>query len=95
MSRRVALAAGAMALVVLVVVVLVLSAGGDNGASSSPAPSGDLEAPSDSAPPSGDLGALPPGFVKCMAEQGYEITSSADIHSAPPEVLQGCFGSSH
>jgi hypothetical protein len=30
-----------------------------------------------------------------MAEQGYEITSSADIHSAPPDVLQACFGASH
>jgi hypothetical protein len=47
------------------------------------------------APSGGDLGALPPGFVECMADQGYEIESSADIHSAPPEVLQSCFGSSH
>jgi len=38
---------------------------------------------------------LPPGFVECMADQGHEIESSADIHSAPPEVLQTCFGASH
>jgi hypothetical protein len=66
--------------------------GDDEETTTAPAPS--VEAPSGGAAPSG-LGALPPGFVECMAEQGYEIESSADIHSAPPEVLQACFGSSH
>ena len=96
MSRTVALAAGAIALVVLVAAVLLLRGGDDEGASSSPAPSGGgVEAPSEGPAPQGDLEALPPGFVECMAQQGYEIESTADIHSAPPQVLQGCFGASH
>jgi hypothetical protein len=40
-------------------------------------------------------GDLPPEFVTCMAANGFEITSSAEIHSAPPQVLQECFGSNH
>ena len=98
MSRTTAVGAGALTLVLLIVVVMLLSSGGeeDSGPSaSSPAPSEELETPSASPPQSGDLGALPPGFVECMSEQGYEITSSADIHSAPPSVLQTCFGASH
>jgi hypothetical protein len=94
MSRAVALAGGGIALIVLVVAVLVLGAD-DDGTSSTPLPSGDVEAPSGSPPSAGDLGALPPGFVGCMAQQGYEIQSSADIHSAPPDVLQACFGAAH
>jgi hypothetical protein len=93
MSRRLAVGAGALALVVLVFVVLLLSGGDDGSTTASPPPS--TGAPGDAAPPSGDLGALPPGFVECMAQEGYEIQSSADIHSAPPEVLQACFGASH
>jgi hypothetical protein len=30
-----------------------------------------------------------------MAQQGYVIRSEADIHSAPPGVLQACFGAAH
>ena len=95
MSRTTMLGAGALSLVLLIVVVLLLSSGGEEDpapAASSPAPSAEPEAPSSDPPPSGDLGALPPGFVECMAEQGYEITSPSDIHSAPPQVLQSCFG---
>jgi hypothetical protein len=81
---------------VLVVVVVLLSGGDDEGASSNPAPSGGgVETPRGGPAPQGDLEALPPGFVECMAEAGYEIKSSADIHSAPPQVLQACFGASH
>ena len=98
MSRATTLGAAALALVLLVVVVLLVSTGGEEDSSpsaSSPAPSEELDSPSASPPPSGDLGALPPGFVECMSEQGYEITSTADIHSAPPSVLQTCFGAGH
>jgi hypothetical protein len=95
MSRAVALGIAAAALIVLVVGVLLLTGGGDDGASSSPAPSGGREAPGGGAAPPGALDALPPGFVECMAEQGYQIQSPADIHSAPPQVLQACFGASH
>jgi len=34
-------------------------------------------------------------FVKCMADRGYEIASPADVHAAPPQVLQTCFQSLH
>jgi hypothetical protein len=28
-----------------------------------------------------------PGFMACMAQQGYKVRSPGEIHSAPPEVL--------
>lgn len=52
-------------------------------------------APSGSATPPSDRGGLPPELVQCMSEQGYEVKSSADVHSAPQQVLQACFGSLH
>jgi hypothetical protein len=90
--RRVALAL-ALALVALAFTLAACGGGDDEETTTTPAPS--VEAPSGGAVPPSDLGALPPGFVECMAQQGYEIESSADIHSAPPEVLQACFGASH
>ena len=51
------------------------------------APSGGATAPSPSA--------LPPQLLQCFADEGYEITSPAEIHSAPPEVVQKCFSSLH
>jgi hypothetical protein len=36
-----------------------------------------------------------PEFVKCMAERGFDIATSAEIHSAPPDVLRVCFQSLH
>jgi hypothetical protein len=89
--RRGALIALALALVMLAV-TLTACGGDDDETTTSPSPS--VEAPS-GGPPSGDLDALPPGFVECMADQGYEIESSEDVHAAPPEVLQACFGSRH
>ena len=38
---------------------------------------------------------LPPAFVQCMADRGFTVTSSDDVHSAPPDVLQTCFGTLH
>jgi hypothetical protein len=38
---------------------------------------------------------LPPEFVKCMAERGYEVESSAEVHSAPQEIVQACFEAVH
>ena len=52
--------------------------------------SDDEEEPTSPAPPSASS-QLPPEFVKCMADRGFEIESPADIHSAPPQVLQACF----
>lgn len=54
-----------------------------------------VDAPSGSAPPPSDPSALPPEFVDCMAAKGYKVKSSADIHSAPQQVLQACFGALH
>lgn len=79
----------------LVIGLVLSSCGGDEKDSTTkPSPAPPAEAPSGDAAPS-DPSALPPEFVKCMADQGFEIKSSADIHSAPQQVLQACFGSLH
>jgi hypothetical protein len=80
----------------LVALALVLAAcgGGDDGetkTTTSPAPS---ESPSGGATPPSS-GALPPQLVDCFADKGFDIESSADIHSAPPQVVQECFGALH
>jgi hypothetical protein len=48
-----------------------------------------------SQPPSRSAGQLPPAFLKCMRDRGYEVTSPDQIHAAPPQVLQACFGALH
>jgi hypothetical protein len=83
----------ALALALVALVVLLAACGGSDDDQTTTTPPAS-EAPSGNATPPG-LGALPPEFIECMADQGYEVESSADIHSAPPEVLQACFGSSH
>jgi hypothetical protein len=83
------------ALVVLAAIALAglaLAGGGDDEAIPSPAPSEAIEAPTQT-PVS--PGALPPEFIRCMADEGFAIESPEDIHSAPPQVLQTCFGSLH
>ena len=82
-----------LATAAVVVGLVIAGCGGDDGGdeeTTTTAPSTELEAPSGATPPGG-LGALPPGFVECMAEEGYDVQSPADIHSAPPQVLQMCF----
>jgi hypothetical protein len=37
----------------------------------------------------------PPEFLDCIADQGYELSPTDDIHAAPPEILQTCFESLH
>jgi hypothetical protein len=82
----------------LVAVALMLAACGGDGeaegedATATPAAS---EAPSESPSPSNAPGSLPPEFLTCVADRGYEIQSPNEIHSIPPEVLQACFGSLH
>jgi hypothetical protein len=39
--------------------------------------------------------ALPAEFLQCMADNGYDVEQGADIHSAPMELLQECFGALH
>jgi hypothetical protein len=80
----------------LAALTLMLAAcgGGDDGngeRNTDPAPS---DAPSERATPPGP-GGLPPALVQCYADKGYDIRSPADIHSAPPQVVQECFGVLH
>jgi hypothetical protein len=69
--------------------------GGDGKATTSPAPRDPVETPGESAPPPSAPGALPPEFVECMADRGFDVSSPDDVHSAPTRVLQLCFGSLH
>lgn len=78
---------------VLVALALAACGGGDDDDATPTTPAPSVEAPR-STPPN-NLGSLPSGFVECMADKGYEIASPDDIHAAPPDVLQACFGSSH
>jgi hypothetical protein len=64
--------------------------GGDDPKTSTPATTA-----TPSQPPSPSAGQLPPAFLKCMRDRGYAIASPDEIHSAPPEVLQACFGELH
>lgn len=80
---------------VVIGLALASCGGGDEESTTSTAPSGGVEVPSGSGPPPSSPGSLPPEFIECMADQGFDIASSADIHSAPPQVLQLCFGSLH
>ncbi|MGH2945379.1 MAG: hypothetical protein ACRDPC_03815 [Solirubrobacteraceae bacterium] len=86
-----------MALVVLVAIVLagIAVAGGDNQTTTNPAPRDGVEAPTETTPSPDDPGSLPPEFVRCMADQGFEVDSPDDIHAAPPQVLQTCFATLH
>jgi hypothetical protein len=79
------------------VIGLVLSSCGGDGeqATTGPAPSDTTETPTESAPAPSAPSGLPPEFLKCMADQGYDVEQPDDIHSAPPQVLQACFGSLH
>ena len=97
MRRPRAVIAIPLALVVLVAIVLagIAVAGGDSETTTNPAPRDGVEAPTEATPSSGDPGSLPPEFVKCMATQGFDVDSPDDIHSAPPQVLQTCFGTLH
>jgi hypothetical protein len=77
----------------LVIGLALSGCGGDNEeATTTPAPSETTETPTQEAP---NPNALPPEFLQCMADQGFEISSADNIHSAPPQILQACFQSLH
>jgi hypothetical protein len=81
-----------------VVFALVIAgcSGDDEGADNAPAPSRTSEtSPGDGGATPPSAGQLPPEFMKCMADQGFPIESPDEIHSAPQQVLQACFGSLH
>jgi hypothetical protein len=85
----------ALALGLVALALMLAACGGDDGeTTTSPAPSDGVEAPSDgAAPPS--PGALPPELVECFTDQGFDIESPTEIHSAPQRVVQECFGALH
>ena len=91
MRRPRALIALASALVALALMLAACSGDDDGEATTNPAPS---EAPSGGATPPSPS-ALPPELVECYAKRGYKIESPADIHSAPPQVVEACFESLH
>ena len=98
MRRPRAVIAVPLALVVLVAIVLagIAVAGGGDETTTNPAPRDGVQAPAETTTPSpGDPSSLPPAFVKCMADQGFAVESTEDIHAAPPQVLQSCFGTLH
>jgi hypothetical protein len=77
--------------VLLALAVTACGGGDETGTTSAPAsqsPLGGGTAPSATRQ-------LPPAFVQCMADQGYDVQPSDDIHSLPPEALQQCFGTVH
>jgi hypothetical protein len=83
----------ALGLAVVALALMLAACGGDDDGepNTSPAPS---ETPSESTTPPSP-GGLPPELVECYADKGYDVESPADIHSAPPEVVQECFQSLH
>jgi hypothetical protein len=82
----------ALALTAIVVGAIVLAGGDGDDTSTSPASN---ESTTRRASPPSEPGSLPPQFVQCMAEQGFDIDSLDEMHSAPPQVLQACIGSLH
>lgn len=89
MRRPRAVISVALALVALVAIVVggiaLAGSGDDGGTTTSPAPA---EAPSGATPPSS--GALPPELLECLG-----VESPNEIHSAPPQVVEECFGALH
>jgi hypothetical protein len=83
----------ALALVALVAIVvggIALAGGGDDEATTSPP----AETPSGSASPS--QGALPPQITECLADQGFDLESPDELHSAvPQDVINECFNALH
>ena len=88
MRRRCAV----IAITVPLVALSPLACGGSEDEKSRTTPPPTDEAPPERTAPQADIPGLPPGFAECMGRRGYEIRSSADIHAAPPQVLQACFG---
>jgi hypothetical protein len=83
----------AIGLALLTLALMLAACGGDDDGEGdrSPAPS---TTPSESTTPP-TPGGLPPELVECYADKGYDVESPADIHSAPPEVVQECFQALH
>lgn len=88
--RRIALTlAAALSAIVLTIAACGSDDDGEN-PTTTPAPT---ETPSEGATPS--AGALPPQLLECFADRGYEVESPDEIHQAPQEVVDECFGQLH
>jgi hypothetical protein len=92
MRRRRAMTSVAVALVALGLTLAACGGDDDEEATTSPAPA--VEAPNGGGAPPG-AGALPPALLECFADKGFPIESPTEIHSAPPEVVEECFGLLH
>jgi hypothetical protein len=80
-----------VALLAIIVGGIALAGGGDDDTTTSPTPS---EAPSGGAAPS--AGALPPQITECLADQGFDLESPDELHSAvPQDVIEECFNALH
>jgi hypothetical protein len=82
------------AIVALLVALVVIGCGGGDDATTTQTPASQSPFGGDGSPRR-SLGDLPPAFVKCMADQGFQIQQEFDIHSASPAALQACIGSLH
>jgi sugar/nucleoside kinase (ribokinase family) len=83
-------------LALLLLAVVTLGITGCGGGDGDGGPRDRVEAPRETTrDTTGAPDSLPPEFVRCMAERGYQIESSADIHSAPAKVVQACFEAAH
>jgi hypothetical protein len=87
MKRQIAIAA-----VTIGLGVSGCGGGDDDEATATPVP---RETPGAGTPQPGGAGALPPEFLECMADEGFDVSSADDVHAAPQQVLQECFGSLH
>jgi hypothetical protein len=92
MRRLRAVIAIALALIAVVVGLAALAGGDGEDTTTGPA---SRRTTTDNATPPNAPGTLPPEFVDCMAEQGFDVDSPDEIHSAPPQALQACLGSLH
>ena len=90
MSRR-AVSAIALALVALALLLGGCWGGDDEETTNSPAPA---RAPDTDPAPRSPSG-LPPQLVECFADRGFDLKSPTEIHSAPPQVVEECFGALH
>jgi hypothetical protein len=84
----------AIAAAIALVFTLAACTGGD-GAETNPAPRGGVETPGASTTSPGSLGAFPPKFLECMADQGIDVSSSNNMfelfHSpGSQQAFQAC-----
>jgi hypothetical protein len=84
----------AVALAMIAIIAGAIALAGGDGDDTSTSPASNESTTRRDSPPSA-TNALPPEFVDCMAEQGFNIDSLDEMHSAPPQALQACVGSLH